>query len=155
MILFWMIHSFLSFQTSSSEKALANQFLAPGRTPTTTKERTPATKTVHLQTKARYTGEMRRELLGTVCPLGQLCHHAPLSILGVVGVGSSAVVLFYQVGSHSFHICIWILLGWLFKVTERYLYIFCFSELFILFFRPTYLALAKVDYSVTVLCCID
>ncbi|CAI5799220.1 USE1-like protein [Podarcis lilfordi] len=52
--------------SSSSEKALANQFLAPGRTPTTTKERTPATKTVHLQTKARYTGEMRNELLGTV-----------------------------------------------------------------------------------------
>ncbi|XP_066492086.1 vesicle transport protein USE1 isoform X2 [Tiliqua scincoides] len=52
--------------TSSSEKALANQFLAPGRTPTTTKERTPATKTVHLQTKARYTGEMRSELLGTI-----------------------------------------------------------------------------------------
>nr|XP_034972916.1 vesicle transport protein USE1 isoform X1 [Zootoca vivipara] len=49
--------------SSSSEKALANQFLAPGRTPTTTKERTPATKTVHLQTKARYTGEMRNELL--------------------------------------------------------------------------------------------
>nr|XP_034972919.1 vesicle transport protein USE1 isoform X3 [Zootoca vivipara] len=55
--------------SSSSEKALANQFLAPGRTPTTTKERTPATKTVHLQTKARYTGEMRNELLGTVMSL--------------------------------------------------------------------------------------
>ncbi|NXD64107.1 USE1 protein, partial [Eolophus roseicapillus] len=52
---------------SSTEKALANQFLAPGRTPTTTKERTPATKTVHLQTKARCTGKMRSELLGTVC----------------------------------------------------------------------------------------
>ncbi|XP_051828060.1 vesicle transport protein USE1 [Antechinus flavipes] len=51
--------------SSSSEKALANQFLAPGRTPTTTKERVPATKTVHLQTRARYTGEMRSELLGT------------------------------------------------------------------------------------------
>uniref|UniRef100_A0A8V5H149 Vesicle transport protein USE1 n=1 Tax=Melopsittacus undulatus TaxID=13146 RepID=A0A8V5H149_MELUD len=51
--------------TSSTEKALANQFLAPGRTPTTTKERTPATKTVHLQTKARCTGKMRSELLGT------------------------------------------------------------------------------------------
>ncbi|KAM4657799.1 vesicle transport protein USE1 isoform 4-T4 [Amazona ochrocephala] len=50
---------------SSTEKALANQFLAPGRTPTTTKERTPATKTVHLQTKARCTGKMRSELLGT------------------------------------------------------------------------------------------
>ncbi|NXS60175.1 USE1 protein, partial [Brachypteracias leptosomus] len=52
--------------SSSTEKALANQFLAPGRTPTTTKERTPATKTVHLQTKARCTGKMRSELLGTV-----------------------------------------------------------------------------------------
>ncbi|XP_058019227.1 vesicle transport protein USE1 isoform X2 [Ahaetulla prasina] len=51
--------------SSSSEKALANQFLAPGRTPTTAKERTPATKTVHLQTKARFMGEMRNELLGT------------------------------------------------------------------------------------------
>ncbi|XP_070604052.1 vesicle transport protein USE1 [Erythrolamprus reginae] len=48
---------------SSSEKALANQFLAPGRTPTTAKERTAATKTVHLQTKARFMGEMRNELL--------------------------------------------------------------------------------------------
>uniref|UniRef100_A0A669QKZ9 Vesicle transport protein USE1 n=1 Tax=Phasianus colchicus TaxID=9054 RepID=A0A669QKZ9_PHACC len=52
--------------SSSTEKALANQFLAPGRTPTTIKERTPATKTVHLQTKARCTGKMRSELLGTV-----------------------------------------------------------------------------------------
>ncbi|KAM7026142.1 vesicle transport protein USE1 [Acridotheres tristis] len=51
--------------SSSTEKALANQLLAPGRTPTTAKERTPATKTVHLQTKARCTGQMRRELLGT------------------------------------------------------------------------------------------
>ncbi|XP_054836564.1 vesicle transport protein USE1-like [Eublepharis macularius] len=49
--------------SSSSEKALANQFLAPGRTPTTAKERIPATQTVHLQTKARYAGEMRSELL--------------------------------------------------------------------------------------------
>ncbi|ETE72561.1 Vesicle transport protein USE1, partial [Ophiophagus hannah] len=49
--------------SSSSEKALANQFLAPGRTPTTAKERIPATKTVHLQTKARFMGEMRNELL--------------------------------------------------------------------------------------------
>ncbi|XP_063003077.1 vesicle transport protein USE1 isoform X2 [Elgaria multicarinata webbii] len=57
--------------SSSSEKALANQFLAPGRTPTTAKERTPATKTVHLRTKARYAGEMRGELLGTVCPPGR------------------------------------------------------------------------------------
>ncbi|XP_029470005.1 vesicle transport protein USE1 [Rhinatrema bivittatum] len=52
--------------SSPTEKALANQFLAPGRTPTTAKERMPATKTVHLQTKARYTGEMRNELLGTL-----------------------------------------------------------------------------------------
>ncbi|KAM6331914.1 LOW QUALITY PROTEIN: vesicle transport protein USE1 [Alca torda] len=50
--------------SSSTEKALANQFLTPGH-PTTTKERTPATKTVHLQTKARCTGKMRSELLGT------------------------------------------------------------------------------------------
>ncbi|XP_066460654.1 vesicle transport protein USE1 isoform X2 [Eleutherodactylus coqui] len=48
---------------SPTEKALANQFLAPGRTPTISKERTPVTKTVHLQTQARYTGEMRNELL--------------------------------------------------------------------------------------------
>ncbi|NXQ31608.1 USE1 protein, partial [Alaudala cheleensis] len=53
--------------SSSTEKALANQFLAPGRTPTTAKERTPATRTVHLQSKARCTGQMRSELLGTVC----------------------------------------------------------------------------------------
>lgn len=51
--------------TSSSEKALANQFLAPGRVPTTARERVPATKTVHLQSRARYTSEMRSELLGT------------------------------------------------------------------------------------------
>ncbi|XP_008822851.1 vesicle transport protein USE1 isoform X2 [Nannospalax galili] len=51
--------------TSSSEKALANQFLAPGRVPTTARERVPATKTVHLQSRARYTSEMCRELLGT------------------------------------------------------------------------------------------
>lgn len=50
--------------TSSSEKALANQFLAPGRVPTTARERVPATKTVHLQSRARYTSEMRNELLG-------------------------------------------------------------------------------------------
>lgn len=53
-------------QSSSTEKALANQFLAPGRTPTIGNERMPATKTVHMQTKARCTGEMRDELLGTV-----------------------------------------------------------------------------------------
>ena len=51
--------------TSSSEKALANQFLAPGRVPTTARERVPATKTVHLQSWAWYTSEMRSELLGT------------------------------------------------------------------------------------------
>uniref|UniRef100_H0W648 Vesicle transport protein USE1 n=1 Tax=Cavia porcellus TaxID=10141 RepID=H0W648_CAVPO len=51
---------------SSSEKALANQFLAPGRVPTTARERVPTTRTVHLQTRARYAGEMRQELLGTV-----------------------------------------------------------------------------------------
>ncbi|CAJ1060613.1 vesicle transport protein USE1 [Xyrichtys novacula] len=51
--------------SSPAEKALANQFLAPGRTPTIANERMPATKTVHLQTKARCTGEMRDELLGT------------------------------------------------------------------------------------------
>lgn len=50
---------------SSSEKALANQFLAPGRVPTTARERVPTTRTVHLQTRARYAGEMRQELLGT------------------------------------------------------------------------------------------
>ncbi|MEE6507860.1 hypothetical protein FKM82_017162 [Ascaphus truei] len=50
--------------STPTEKALANQFLAPGRTPTMSKERTPVTKTVHLQTQARYTGEMRNELLG-------------------------------------------------------------------------------------------
>ncbi|NWV86964.1 USE1 protein, partial [Machaerirhynchus nigripectus] len=62
--------------SSSMEKALANQFLAPGRTPTTAKERTPATKTVHLQTKARCTGQMRSELLGTVrSVLLLLCWH--------------------------------------------------------------------------------
>ncbi|XP_076008936.1 vesicle transport protein USE1 [Genypterus blacodes] len=51
--------------TSTTEKSLANQFLAPGRTPTIANERMPATKTVHMQTKARCTGEMRDELLGT------------------------------------------------------------------------------------------
>ncbi|XP_042526557.1 vesicle transport protein USE1 [Dipodomys spectabilis] len=49
---------------SSSEKALANQFLTPGRVPTTARERVPATKTVHLQSRARYASEMRSELLG-------------------------------------------------------------------------------------------
>ncbi|KAI3368763.1 hypothetical protein L3Q82_025744, partial [Scortum barcoo] len=51
--------------SSPTEKALANQFLAPGRTPTISNERMPTTKTVHMQTKARCTGEMRDELLGT------------------------------------------------------------------------------------------
>ncbi|XP_068175858.1 vesicle transport protein USE1 isoform X2 [Antennarius striatus] len=51
--------------TSATEKALANQFLAPGRTPTIASQRMAATKTVHMQTKARCTGEMRDELLGT------------------------------------------------------------------------------------------
>ncbi|KAJ7986649.1 hypothetical protein DPEC_G00342080 [Dallia pectoralis] len=53
---------------SGTEKALANQFLAPGRTPTIANERMPATKTVHMQTKARCTGEMRNELMGTGLP---------------------------------------------------------------------------------------
>ncbi|TNN89310.1 Vesicle transport protein USE1 [Liparis tanakae] len=51
--------------SSPTEKALANQFLAPGRTPTIANERMPVSKTVHMQTKARCTGEMRDELLGT------------------------------------------------------------------------------------------
>ncbi|XP_061739120.1 vesicle transport protein USE1 [Nerophis ophidion] len=51
--------------SSPTEKALANQFLAPGRTPTIAQERMPVTKTVHMQTKARCTGQMRDELLGT------------------------------------------------------------------------------------------
>ncbi|XP_066504356.1 vesicle transport protein USE1 [Hoplias malabaricus] len=52
--------------TSPTEKALANQFLAPGRTPTIPTERTAVSKTVHIQSKARCTGEMRSELMGTV-----------------------------------------------------------------------------------------
>lgn len=63
---FWSCVSLFLVQSSSTEKALANQFLAPGRTPTIANERMPATKTVHMQTKARCTGEMRDELLGTV-----------------------------------------------------------------------------------------
>uniref|UniRef100_A0A8C7XGA2 Vesicle transport protein USE1 n=2 Tax=Oryzias sinensis TaxID=183150 RepID=A0A8C7XGA2_9TELE len=51
--------------SSPTEKALANQFLAPGRTPTVASERNSATKMVHMQTKARCTGQMREELLGT------------------------------------------------------------------------------------------
>lgn len=53
-------------QPSPSEKALANQLLAPGRTPTISSERMSATKTVHMQSKARCTGEMRSELFSTV-----------------------------------------------------------------------------------------
>ncbi|XP_076880102.1 vesicle transport protein USE1 isoform X2 [Brachyhypopomus gauderio] len=52
--------------SSPTEKALANQLLAPGRTPTISSERMPATKTVHVQSKARCTGEMRAELFATV-----------------------------------------------------------------------------------------
>uniref|UniRef100_A0A3P9B3P5 Vesicle transport protein USE1 n=1 Tax=Maylandia zebra TaxID=106582 RepID=A0A3P9B3P5_9CICH len=52
--------------SSPTEKALANQFLAPGRTATMANERMSVTKKVHTQTKARCTGEMRDELLGTV-----------------------------------------------------------------------------------------
>ncbi|NWX17085.1 USE1 protein, partial [Aegotheles bennettii] len=75
--------------SSSTEKALANQFLAPGRTPTTTKERTPATKTVHLQTKARCTGEMRSELLGTVYqPTRNYKSHFCFSLCSCRGVAS-------------------------------------------------------------------
>ncbi|KAG7254085.1 hypothetical protein CRUP_013501 [Coryphaenoides rupestris] len=55
--------------SSATEKALANQFLAPGRTPTIANERMSATKTVHIQAKARSTGEMRTELLGQVSGL--------------------------------------------------------------------------------------
>ncbi|MBN3308829.1 USE1 protein, partial [Amia calva] len=62
--------------TSPTEKALANQLLAPGRNPTTANERTPASKTVHMQTKARCTGEMRNELLGEV-------RHYPRALQGV------------------------------------------------------------------------
>ncbi|TNM88032.1 hypothetical protein fugu_006253 [Takifugu bimaculatus] len=51
---------------SPTDKALANQFLAPGRTPTIANERMSATKTVHMQTKGRCTAEMRDELLNTV-----------------------------------------------------------------------------------------
>ncbi|XP_054252158.1 vesicle transport protein USE1 isoform X2 [Indicator indicator] len=69
--------------SSSTEKALASQFLAPGRTPTTAKERTPATKRVHLQTKARCTGKMRSELLGTVC-----CGHAEFTMRKRKGLAS-------------------------------------------------------------------
>ncbi|NWV49836.1 USE1 protein, partial [Daphoenositta chrysoptera] len=74
--------------SSSMEKALANQFLAPGRTPTTAKERAPATRTVHLQTKARCTGQMRSELLGTVCSELLLLLSAAVQIVLVVGLPS-------------------------------------------------------------------
>lgn len=65
-MLFLTYVSLVLVQSSTTEKALANQFLAPGRTPTIANERMPATKTVHMQTKARCTEEMRDELLGTV-----------------------------------------------------------------------------------------
>ncbi|XP_077463224.1 vesicle transport protein USE1 isoform X2 [Stigmatopora argus] len=51
--------------SSPTEKALANQFLSPGTTPTIANERMAVTKTVHIQSKARCTGEMRDELLST------------------------------------------------------------------------------------------
>ncbi|XP_077573568.1 vesicle transport protein USE1 [Stigmatopora nigra] len=51
--------------SSPTEKALANQLLTPGTTPTIANERMAVTKTVHIQSKARCTGEMRDELLGT------------------------------------------------------------------------------------------
>ncbi|XP_016121453.1 vesicle transport protein USE1-like, partial [Sinocyclocheilus grahami] len=51
---------------SPAEKSLANQFLAPGRTPTISSERTPASKTVHIQSKARCAEDMRKELMSTV-----------------------------------------------------------------------------------------
>ncbi|XP_072294904.1 vesicle transport protein USE1 [Eucyclogobius newberryi] len=51
--------------SSPAEKALANQFLAPGRTPTIANERMSASKTVHMQSKARCTREMRAELLSS------------------------------------------------------------------------------------------
>ncbi|CAL1593641.1 unnamed protein product [Knipowitschia caucasica] len=54
--------------SSPAEKALANQFLAPGRTATIENERMSATKTVHMQTQARCTGEMRAELFSTNSP---------------------------------------------------------------------------------------
>ncbi|KAM3876499.1 vesicle transport protein USE1 isoform 2-T2 [Diretmus argenteus] len=68
--------------SSPTEKALANQFLAPGRTPTIANERMPATKTVHMQTKARCTEEMRDELLGTVGRPGRLVLTTGLTLTG-------------------------------------------------------------------------
>lgn len=64
--LHWISPPLVLVQPSPSEKALANQLLAPGRTPTISSERMSATKTVHMQSKARCTGEMRSELFGTV-----------------------------------------------------------------------------------------
>ncbi|KAK1805883.1 hypothetical protein P4O66_012925 [Electrophorus voltai] len=64
--------------SSPTEKALANQFLAPGRTPTISSERMPATKTVHVQSKARCTGEMRSELFGTP----RICFTLPFLAFG-------------------------------------------------------------------------
>ncbi|KAG7456754.1 hypothetical protein MATL_G00239210 [Megalops atlanticus] len=50
--------------SSPTEKAVANELLAPGRTPTIANEKTPVSKTVHVQRKARFTGEMKNELMG-------------------------------------------------------------------------------------------
>ncbi|KAL4608044.1 vesicle transport protein USE1 [Arapaima gigas] len=50
--------------SSPTEKAVANQFLAPGRSPTMASERMPTSKAVHVQAKARLTGEMKSELMG-------------------------------------------------------------------------------------------
>ncbi|XP_054646935.1 vesicle transport protein USE1 isoform X2 [Dunckerocampus dactyliophorus] len=66
--------------SSPTEKSLANQFLAPGRTPTIANERMPATKTVHMQTKARCTGEMRNELLGSGSASKDLRHRRGLPL---------------------------------------------------------------------------
>lgn len=62
----WSLACLVLCQPSPTDKALANQFLAPGRTPTIANERMSATKTVHMQTKGRCTAEMRDELLDTV-----------------------------------------------------------------------------------------
>uniref|UniRef100_A0A8C3DCT8 Vesicle transport protein USE1 n=1 Tax=Corvus moneduloides TaxID=1196302 RepID=A0A8C3DCT8_CORMO len=100
--------------SSSMEKALANQFLAPGRTPTTAKERTPATKTVHLQTKARCTGQMRSELLGTVCSIVLVVFSCPgwLCLRSVPGwVGSHVFISKSRASSgihgHVIHVGSW------------------------------------------------
>ncbi|TMS20478.1 Vesicle transport protein USE1 [Larimichthys crocea] len=74
--------------SSATEKALANQFLAPGRTPTIANERMPASKTVHMQTKARCTGEMRDELLGTVGGI-ELKHSDTKGFLTLITTGET------------------------------------------------------------------